>query len=81
MTVKLNTRYAGPDGNYPAGAVVDFPDAVARGLVSGGYAVEVAGKKAPEKAEQPKAKESAAYEPPENTMQSSSRRRRKPKDE
>lgn len=44
MKVKLMTTYAGPRGTWMAGTEVDFPDAEAKRLVSGGYAelVEVA---------------------------------------
>ena len=38
MRVRMRTVMAGPDGVADAGAVIEVPAAMARGLVSGGYA-------------------------------------------
>ena len=41
MRIKLLTIVAGPEYSGHPGDTLDLPDAVARGLVSGGYAVPV----------------------------------------
>lgn len=38
MKIELLTRLAGPDGNYPAGSVIDVPDKDADALIEGRYA-------------------------------------------
>ena len=38
MRVRMVTRYAGPDGVWQPGAVVDLPEGQAMELVAGGYA-------------------------------------------
>jgi hypothetical protein len=38
MKIKLISRMAGPDGNYPPGSVIDVEEDKAIRLVSGGYA-------------------------------------------
>lgn len=37
--VKLNSRMAGPEGNYPPGSVLSVQDKIADQLIEGGYAV------------------------------------------
>jgi len=49
MKVRMRTVMAGPDGVADAGAVIEVPVAMARGLVSGGYA-EALGEFPPEAA-------------------------------
>ena len=41
MVVKLKTRMAGPDGNYPAGSVITVTEDQGRELTDGGYAADV----------------------------------------
>lgn len=45
MKIRLTSPAIGPEGNFPAGAVLDAPGnismALARGLVAGGYAVDL----------------------------------------
>ena len=41
MKIKLRTEYAGPKANYAAGQVVEFPDADAHLLITGGFAERV----------------------------------------
>ena len=38
VKVKLISRYAGPDGNFSPGSVLDFENDTAKALVEGGYA-------------------------------------------
>ncbi len=38
IKVKLISRYAGPDGNFSPGSVLDLENDTAKALVDGGYA-------------------------------------------
>lgn len=62
MLVRMTTTMAGPAGCVMPGAVIDLPDAQARQLLDGGYAVPVM---QPAPARQV---ESAVVEPPRNAM-------------
>lgn len=69
MKIRMKATSAGPDGVLNEGKVYDVDDAKAQGLVSGGYAVEVAvAPPAPEEvadeADTPEAEPETAVAPP-----------------
>lgn len=39
MKIEMKTLYAGPSGSINPGQVADLPDAEARALIDGGYAI------------------------------------------
>ena len=41
MVIKLLTRAAGPEGNYPPGSIVSYDEKEAAKLIKGGYAVAI----------------------------------------
>ena len=53
MKIEMKTVYAGPNGNYKPGQVVDMEDQQAKDLIKGGYAVPYVD---PQKAADEKAK-------------------------
>ena len=41
MRIKLITRIAGPEGNYPPGFVIEMADKIAQALINNGYAISL----------------------------------------
>lgn len=60
MRIKMITIQAGPEGTREPGQVIDVPDAEARQLIEGGYAVEFKRQESAERAVRVAAEEPAA---------------------
>lgn len=41
MRIRLKTRFACPEGNYPSGSEINLDEKKAKGLIAGGYAVSL----------------------------------------